>query len=83
MSSEEQPKTHFDFVNEQLQETPIPDSTYQALARLRETYIYMKASFRIDTTKDLAFNAAEEAYLAGQLRMLELLLQDGRRVTQA
>lgn len=78
-----EPQTHLDYINKYLSETPIPDSTYDALLKLRETYVYMKATFRIDTTKDLAFNAAEEAYLSGQMRMLELLLQSGRRVTSA
>jgi len=55
--------------------------TQEVLEELRQCYIMRKASMRMDTSKGFEWNVQEEAYVTGQINMLERLIQGGQVVT--
>lgn len=60
---------------------PITDSTHAGLLRLRETLIFQKASMRIDLEKGFEQAVAEDAFVSGQLVLIENMLSRGKRIT--
>lgn len=57
-----------------------PRHTQESLFHLKEILVRQKASMRIDPDASLAKAAAEDAWVAGQLSMLETLLEGGKIV---
>lgn len=53
---------------------PRTDATQVTLRQIRDVLVASKASLVFDAEKSKAWNAQQEAYLRGQLRIVELLL---------
>jgi hypothetical protein len=55
--------------------------TKDSLRALREVLVYTKASMRINVNGTIAEAVANDAHIAGQLELLELLIASGNIVT--
>lgn len=55
--------------------------THDTLQEIRQCLIVQKASMIVNVNESLAWNAAEQSFITGQLAMLEKLISGGKIVT--